>query len=121
MGCTYTADLFFQGLDENKGGIILVYVVMYHFLLLYFKLCCYFVGNVALSYGGLLHAKQNFPIAKDIYEKVIQGVSETKDLSDTHNLAAGNMALEEALLAATCSLGQLEAHLGLDFFLQFLF
>lgn len=61
-------------------------------------------------------------MAKEIYEKVIKGVTETKDLSDTHNLAAGNMALEEALLAATCSLGQLEAHLGLVFFfLQFHF
>ncbi|XP_074339881.1 uncharacterized protein LOC141677731 [Apium graveolens] len=82
-----SSDSFFQGLEENKG-------------------------NAALSYGGFLHAKQNFPMAKEIYEKVIQGVLEMKDLSDTHNLAAGNMALEEALLAATCSLGQLEAHLG---------
>lgn len=75
----------------------------------------YFIGNVALSYGGYLHAKQNFPMAKEIYEKVIQGASETKDLSDPHNLAAGNMGLERAFLAATCSLGQLEAQLGLDF------
>ncbi|KAL1809890.1 hypothetical protein ACET3Z_026880 [Daucus carota] len=46
------------------------------------------------------------------FEKVIQGVSETTDLSDPHNLAAGNMILEGALMAATCSLRQLEAHLG---------
>lgn len=83
-----SSDSFFQGLEENKSG------------------------NSALSYGGFLHAKKNLPMAKEIYEKVIQGVSETKDLSDPNNLVAGNMALEEALLAATCSLGQLEAHLG---------
>ncbi|XP_017220018.1 uncharacterized protein LOC108197051 [Daucus carota subsp. sativus] len=82
-----SSDLYFQGLEGIKG-------------------------NVALSYGGFLHAKQNFPMAKELYEKVIQGATETKDLSDPHNFAAGNMALEEVLLAATCSLGQLEAHLG---------
>ena len=58
-------------------------------------------------------------MAKELYEKVIQGATETKDLSDPHNFAAGNMALEEALLAATCSLGQLEAHLGFGFFVFF--
>ncbi|KAK1377424.1 hypothetical protein POM88_024168 [Heracleum sosnowskyi] len=66
-----SSDSFFQGLKENKG-------------------------NVAISYGGFLHAKQNFPMAKEIYEKVIQGVSETKDSSDPHNLAADEM-LTQAL------------------------
>lgn len=54
----------------------------------------------------------NFPRAKELYEKVIQGISGNKDFSDLYNLSAGNMASEEVLLAATCALGQLESHLG---------
>lgn len=69
-------------------------------------------GNVALSYGELLHAKQNFNVAKEIYEKVIEGMSEDKDFNNPYQVAACNMIPEEVLLAATCSLGQLEVHLG---------
>uniref|UniRef100_A0A5B6YNM5 MalT-like TPR region domain-containing protein n=1 Tax=Davidia involucrata TaxID=16924 RepID=A0A5B6YNM5_DAVIN len=85
-----SAESLFQGAQENKD-------------------CS---GNVALSYGEFLHASQNLSMAKELYEKVIQGVSKNKDFSDLYNLAACNMALEEVLLAATCALGQVEAHLG---------
>ena len=72
----------------------------------------WFLGNVDLSYGEFLHATQSFLKAKELYERVIQGISANKDFSDWNNLAACNMVTEEALLAATCALGQLEAHLG---------
>lgn len=72
----------------------------------------WFLGSVALSYGELLHATQNFSLAKEVYKKVIQGASENKDFSDLHAFAACNMSSEEVLLAATCALGQLEAHMG---------
>lgn len=51
-------------------------------------------------------------MAKELYEKAIEVISEKKDFGDPHNLAACNMAAEEVLLAATCALGQLEAHIG---------
>lgn len=72
----------------------------------------WFIGSIGLSYGELLHASQNFSLAKEAYQKVIQRASENKDFSDLNALAACNMSSEEVLLAATCALGQLEAHLG---------
>ncbi|XP_030924883.1 uncharacterized protein LOC115951898 [Quercus lobata] len=84
------AETFLKGCGNNEGSI----------------------GSVALSYGELLHATQNFSLAKEVYKKVIQGASENKDFSDMHAFAACNMSSEEVLLAATCALGQLEAHMG---------
>ena len=69
---------------------------------------CY-IGSVALSYGEFLHATQNFSLAKELYQNVIQSLSEKKDFSDPYALAACNMSSEEVLIAATCALGQLEA------------
>lgn len=71
----------------------------------------WFIG-CALSYGELLHASQNFSLAKEVYGKVIQGVFGNNDSSELNALAACNMSSDEILLAATCSLGQLEAHMG---------
>ncbi|KAJ6405228.1 hypothetical protein OIU84_013242 [Salix udensis] len=90
QGNLESAEPFFQGFLDNKGCI----------------------GNAALSYGEFLHATRNFSLAKDIYQKVIQEVAKKKDFTDVHALAACNMASEEVLLAATCSLGQLEVHMG---------
>lgn len=73
----------------------------------------WFIGSVVLSYGEFLHATQNLSLAKEIYQKVIQGVAENKDFSDLNAVAACNMSSAEVLLAATCALGQLEAHMGL--------
>ncbi|KAL8128727.1 hypothetical protein V2J09_017882 [Rumex salicifolius] len=70
------------------------------------------IGNAALSYGELLHAKRDFTTAKKLYQRVITGLAEKKDYSDSVSVAACNMASEEVLLAATCALGQLESHMG---------
>jgi tetratricopeptide (TPR) repeat protein len=70
------------------------------------------VGTVALSHGEFLHVSRKFPMAKELYEKAIEGTSGNKDIIDTTNLSACNMSSEEILLAATCALGQLEAHMG---------
>lgn len=51
-------------------------------------------------------------MARELYQKTIQDVSESKDFTDSQSLSACNMNLEETLLGATCALGQLEAHLG---------
>uniref|UniRef100_A0A7N0RHL9 Uncharacterized protein n=1 Tax=Kalanchoe fedtschenkoi TaxID=63787 RepID=A0A7N0RHL9_KALFE len=72
--------------------------------------CC--AGNVALSYGELLHVTRKFELAKEIYQEVIQGLSSSKDSEDACPLAACNMSPEHVLSAATCGLGQVEAHLG---------
>lgn len=69
-------------------------------------------GNATLSYGEFLHTQQNFTVAKEFYEKAIKGMLETKEFNDLYQVAACNMVSEEVLLAATCSLGQLEAHMG---------
>ncbi|XP_050115302.1 uncharacterized protein LOC126593308 [Malus sylvestris] len=89
-GNTASAELFFQGLKDNPA----------------------ITGSTALSYGEFLHATQNFSLAKDVYQNVIQGVSKNEEYSNPNALAASNMSAEEVSLAATCALGQLEAHLG---------
>ncbi|KAF3449158.1 hypothetical protein FNV43_RR09886 [Rhamnella rubrinervis] len=89
-GHFHSAQPFFEGPEENKG----------------------FISSVALSYGEYLHATQNFSLAKELYQNVIQSLSEKKDSSDPYALAACNMSSEEVLMAATCALGQLEAQFG---------
>ncbi|KAA8518928.1 hypothetical protein F0562_016298 [Nyssa sinensis] len=42
-----------------------------------------------------------YQLAKELYEKAIQGMSDNNDFSDPYNIAACNMAPEEVLLAAT--------------------
>ncbi|KAK1426999.1 hypothetical protein QVD17_15681 [Tagetes erecta] len=69
-------------------------------------------GNDALSYAEFLHATRDLSTAKELYQNVIKGIPESKDYSDPYNLAAGNMAREDILMAATCALGQLESHMG---------
>lgn len=66
---------------------------------------------MALSYGEFLHSTHNFSLAKEVYQKVIQGTSENVEFAEA-TLGACNMASQEVLLAATCALGQLESHLG---------
>ncbi|XP_007026963.2 PREDICTED: uncharacterized protein LOC18597721 [Theobroma cacao] len=85
-----SATSFFQGLQDNED--------------------CN--GTVALSYGEFLHTTQNFSLAKELYQKIIEGVLKKEDFSDTNSLAVCNMAPDEVLLAATFALGQLESHMG---------
>ncbi|KAL8213703.1 hypothetical protein R6Q57_003152 [Mikania cordata] len=84
-----SSETCFEGLENNLGA-----------------------GNNALSYAEFLHATRDFSNAKQLYENIIKGIPERKDYSDPYNLAAGNMAQEDILMAATCALGQLEAHMG---------
>ncbi|KAI3474114.1 hypothetical protein Pfo_028902 [Paulownia fortunei] len=72
----------------------------------------FFIGNAVLSYGEFLHGMRKFSIAKELYQKVIQAMSEIKDFCDPNNLGACNMTSEEVAIAAACALGQLEAHMG---------
>lgn len=51
-------------------------------------------------------------MARELYQKAMQDVSESRDFTDSRSLSACNMNLEETLLGATCALGQLEAHAG---------
>ncbi|KAL5549858.1 hypothetical protein UlMin_000034 [Ulmus minor] len=90
QGNMESAESFFQVPEDNKG----------------------LIGGFALSYGEFLHATQKFSLAKELYQKIIQQLSENKDFSDLVSLSACNMSSEEVLLAATCALGQLEAHFG---------
>ncbi|PON90834.1 hypothetical protein TorRG33x02_134720 [Trema orientale] len=76
--------------------------------------CKGLTGGATLSCGEFLHTRQNFSLAKELYQSVIRQLSENKDFSNSNSVAACNMSLEEVLLAATCALGQLEAQLGLS-------
>ncbi|KAF5747567.1 Tetratricopeptide repeat (TPR)-like superfamily protein putative isoform 1 [Tripterygium wilfordii] len=69
-------------------------------------------SSAALSYGEFLHGTRNFSLAKELYQNVIQSVGGNKGFGNICTLAACNMAPDEVLLAATCALGQLEAHTG---------
>ncbi|KAL6142144.1 hypothetical protein ACLB2K_060427 [Fragaria x ananassa] len=71
-----------------------------------------FTGSTALFFGELLHARQSYEMAKKVYQKIIQNDSRNEEFSDPSSLAAGNMLSDKVLLAATCALGQLEAHAG---------
>lgn len=71
-----------------------------------------FGGNAALSYGEFLHGMRKFSTAKEWYQKVIQSMSDIKDFGDPDNLGACNMTAQEVAIAASCALGQLEAHVG---------
>ncbi|XWS59843.1 hypothetical protein CRYUN_Cryun08bG0156800 [Craigia yunnanensis] len=85
-----SAESFFKGLQDNED----------------------WNGSVALSYGEFLHATQNFSLAKELYQKIIEGVPKNEDFDDINALAVCNMAPDEILLAATFALGQLESHMG---------
>ncbi|CAL1399073.1 unnamed protein product [Linum trigynum] len=70
------------------------------------------VGGAALSYGEFLHATRNLSMAKELYQKVTEGEAGNKGFNDINALAACNMASDQVQIAATCALGQLEAHIG---------
>ncbi|KAH6836267.1 Tetratricopeptide repeat superfamily protein [Perilla frutescens var. hirtella] len=71
-----------------------------------------FSGNAALSYGEFLHGMRRFSTAKELYQKIIQTMSEIKDFGDPNNFGACNMRSQEVAIAVACALGQLEAHVG---------
>ncbi|XVF55244.1 hypothetical protein PTKIN_Ptkin06aG0021600 [Pterospermum kingtungense] len=85
-----SAESFFKGLQDNED----------------------LNGSVALSYGEFLHATQNFSLAKELYQRIVEGVPKNEDFGDINALAVGNMASDEISLAATFALGQLESHMG---------
>nr|XP_017217831.1 PREDICTED: uncharacterized protein LOC108195382 [Daucus carota subsp. sativus] len=58
--------------------------------LLLLRQCCLIIWRIP----SWLMPSKIFQWRRKSFEKVIQGVSETTDLSDPHNLAAGNMILE---------------------------
>ncbi|CAM0955213.1 unnamed protein product [Alopecurus aequalis] len=66
--------------------------------------------NAVLTYAEYLHCAGDFPLATQMYEKVLEAAS-TEDMSG-NLLSAGNMTPEEASLGATCSFGQLLSHSG---------
>lgn len=72
----------------------------------------YYIGNAAVSYGEFFHSIRDFSTAKRLYQKVIHGISEMKDFDDPVNVGACNMIPAQVAIAATCALGQLEAHMG---------
>ncbi|XP_004492165.2 uncharacterized protein [Cicer arietinum] len=72
------------------------------------KLCD---GTAALSYAEFQQTKQNYSMAKEIYQNVIDGASEHKESGNVY-LGGGNMNVEGLMMGAMCALGQLESHLG---------
>uniref|UniRef100_A0ACD5U1T5 Uncharacterized protein n=1 Tax=Avena sativa TaxID=4498 RepID=A0ACD5U1T5_AVESA len=66
--------------------------------------------NAVLTYGEYLHCARDFPLATQMYEKVLEAAS--KEDTSGNLLAAANMDPEEVSLGATCSYGQLLSHSG---------
>ncbi|XWS43744.1 hypothetical protein CRYUN_Cryun16bG0130100 [Craigia yunnanensis] len=48
-------------------------------------------GTAALSCGEFLHATQNFSLAKELYQKIIEGVPKNEDFGDINGLAVSSM------------------------------
>ncbi|KAH6754732.1 Tetratricopeptide repeat superfamily protein [Perilla frutescens var. hirtella] len=55
---------------------------------------------------------RRFSTIKELYQKIIQTISQIKDFGDPNNFGACNMRSQEVAIAAACALGQLEAHVG---------
>lgn len=66
--------------------------------------------NAVLSYCEYLHCVGDFPLATQMYERVLEALT-MEDMSGNF-LAACNMVPEEVSLGATCSYGQLLSHSG---------
>lgn len=66
--------------------------------------------NAVFTYGEYLHCTGDFPLATQMYEKVLEAASREDIFGNL--LAAGNMAPEEVSLGATCSYGQLLSQSG---------
>ncbi|KAK2414374.1 hypothetical protein P8452_59842 [Trifolium repens] len=71
------------------------------------KLC---EGTAALSYAELQQTRQNYTLAKEIYQNVLKGASELEKSGNVY-LGGGNMNMEGLMMQAMCGLGQLESHL----------
>lgn len=72
------------------------------------KLC---EGTAALSYAEFQQTRQNYSMAKEIYQNVLDGAAELKERGNVY-LGGGNMSMEGLMMQAMCALGQLESHLG---------
>lgn len=68
-------------------------------------------GTAALSYAEFQQTRQNYSMAKEIYQNVLQGATELKESGNVY-LGGGNMNMEGLMMQAMCALGQLESHLG---------
>ncbi|KAF7146645.1 hypothetical protein RHSIM_Rhsim04G0160900 [Rhododendron simsii] len=108
------AESFFLGVEDDKyftGGLISVGNTG--------RLCSTLFDdviyrNVALSYGEFKHVQCDFSMEKKLYGMATREMpDDNKDFKIPYYLAACNMVSEEVEMAATCSLGQLESHLGL--------
>ncbi|KAB8099733.1 hypothetical protein EE612_029948 [Oryza sativa] len=66
--------------------------------------------NAVLSYCEYLHCVGDFPLATQMYERVLEALT-MEDMSGNF-LATCNMVPEEVSLGATCSYGQLLSHSG---------
>ncbi|PNY10555.1 TPR protein [Trifolium pratense] len=68
-------------------------------------------GNAALSYAELQQTRQNYTVAKEIYQHVLEGASELEKSGNVY-LGGGNLNMEGLMMQAMCGLGQLESHLS---------
>lgn len=109
----FAAESFFDKSLRTKlcDGIYLS--ISYFTLALFFDIGLMFgyVGTAALSYAEFQQTKQNYSMAKEIYQNVIDGASEHKESGNVY-LGGGNMNVEGLMMGAMCALGQLESHLG---------
>uniref|UniRef100_A0A452Z954 MalT-like TPR region domain-containing protein n=2 Tax=Aegilops tauschii subsp. strangulata TaxID=200361 RepID=A0A452Z954_AEGTS len=101
----------YAAVGNNQTGITIIkHLLLSVWLVQTWTLLVFITENAAFTYGEYLHCTGDFPLATQMYEKVLEAASR-EDISG-NLLAAGNMAPEEVSLGATCSYGQLLSHSG---------
>jgi tetratricopeptide (TPR) repeat protein len=75
-----------------------------------YTIVMFLTENAVLSYCEYLHCVGDFPLATQMYERVLEALT-MEDMSGNF-LATCNMVPEEVSLGATCSYGQLLSHSG---------
>ncbi|KAL2336579.1 hypothetical protein Fmac_011025 [Flemingia macrophylla] len=68
-------------------------------------------GTAGLSYAEFLHKKQNYSMAKVVYQNVVRGAVEVKNAGRPY-LGAGNFSIDELIVGSMCAIGQLELLMG---------
>uniref|UniRef100_A0A0E0HFI4 MalT-like TPR region domain-containing protein n=1 Tax=Oryza nivara TaxID=4536 RepID=A0A0E0HFI4_ORYNI len=119
-GETESAQLFFDGCKDLCAGVgnkqtgmevsETIWPFTFFPAIISYTIVMFLTENAVLSYCEYLHCVGDFPLATQMYERVLEALT-MEDMSGNF-LAACNMVPEEVSLGATCSYGQLLSHSG---------
>uniref|UniRef100_A0A0E0PNH8 MalT-like TPR region domain-containing protein n=1 Tax=Oryza rufipogon TaxID=4529 RepID=A0A0E0PNH8_ORYRU len=119
-GETESAQLFFDGCKDLCAGVgnkqtgmevsETIWPFTFFPAIISYTIVMFLTENAVLSYCEYLHCVGDFPLATQMYERVLEALT-MEDMSGNF-LATCNMVPEEVSLGATCSYGQLLSHSG---------